>query len=229
MRDGPENYNERGKRLLKSFDRSMKRVKGSLVSQYGERQADLLVQESQDEYEKLIPQIPFIGRRNVQLAFMLPTTQYLAVYRAMKRHGRSLGEAGRLILDMSEAQVKSMSPLVRRVMGVLWFSRWFTKRARKRAEESLRREYPANFVMEFIDGDGVAFDYGIDYVECANCKFLESQHAPELAPYSCATDKVTSEYFGWGLTRTTTLAEGAEKCDFRFKKGGKTNVAMNIL
>lgn len=31
---------------------------------------------------------------------------------------------------------------------------------------------------------------------------------------------------GWGLMRTMTLAEGAPKCNFRFKRGGNTNVAM---
>lgn len=31
---------------------------------------------------------------------------------------------------------------------------------------------------------------------------------------------------GWGLARTMTLAEGAEQCDFRFKKDGDTRVAM---
>jgi hypothetical protein len=31
---------------------------------------------------------------------------------------------------------------------------------------------------------------------------------------------------GWGLTRTVTLAEGAERCDFRFKKGGETKVTV---
>jgi hypothetical protein len=42
----------------------------------------------------------------------------------------------------------------------------------------------------------------------------------------CAIDKTVSEMMGWGLSRTMTLAEGFEKCDFRFKKGGKTQVAL---
>jgi hypothetical protein len=29
---------------------------------------------------------------------------------------------------------------------------------------------------------------------------------------------IASDYFGWGLVRTTTLAEGGERCDFRFKR-----------
>ena len=39
-------------------------------------------------------------------------------------------------------------------------------------------------------------------------------------------DILYSKALGWGLKRTTTLAEGAERCDFRFKKGGETQVAV---
>jgi hypothetical protein len=41
-------------------------------------------------------------------------------------------------------------------------------------------------------------------------------------------DGMNSEALGWGLTRTMTLAEGAEKCDFRFKMGGKTSVVVPV-
>lgn len=70
------------------------------------------------------------------------------------------------------------------------------------------------------------FDFGIDYLECGSCKFLRAQNAFELAPYGCAVDRTASEALGWwGLRRTMTLAEGSEKCDFRFKRGGETQVA----
>ena len=79
--------------------------------------------------------------------------------------------------------------------------------------------------MTYVQCDGPDFDWGIDYTECATCKFLSAQGAPELAPYVCAVDKVASEMLGWGLTRTMTIADGFDKCDFRFKKGGKTRLA----
>lgn len=66
----------------------------------------------------------------------------------------------------------------------------------------------------------------MDYLECATCKFLQQQGAPELGPYLCVADVLYSEMLGWGLIRTRTLAEGADKCDFRFKKGGPTRVAV---
>jgi hypothetical protein len=44
--------------------------------------------------------------------------------------------------------------------------------------------------------------------------------------YLCPADILYSQALGWGLMRTTTLAEGAARCDFRFKKGGVTRVAV---
>lgn len=123
---------------------------------------------------------------------------------------------------MSEAELKAIPGLVRRVLGYVWFSPWFLRRLKKRAIKSQEREYPDSFVMSYVEGDGQKFDYGIDYTECANVKFLKEQGAMELAPYICATDKVASEMLGWGLNRTMTLADGCRKCDFRFKKNGKT-------
>jgi hypothetical protein len=86
--------------------------------------------------------------------------------------------------------------------------------------------YPDDYVYNFIPGDGKTFDYGVDYIECASCKFLAKHGAPELAPYLCPVDILYSKALGWGLTRTMTLAEGADKCDFRFKQGRPTNVAV---
>jgi hypothetical protein len=82
------------------------------------------------------------------------------------------------------------------------------------------------YVFDYVPGDGVTFDYGVDYTECGTVKFLREQGAPELAPYLCPADILYSQALGWGLKRTTTLAERAERCDFRFKKDGETQVAV---
>lgn len=31
--------------------------------------------------------------------------------------------------------------------------------------------------------------------------------------------------FGWGLRRSETLADGCQRCHFRFKKGGETEIS----
>jgi hypothetical protein len=221
-----ETYVSRRSQLLKDFDRSVSRVKRVLIARYGEEEANTLIEESRQEYEDLIPQIPYIGDRNPMLIFLLPASRYLAIYRTFQKHGRSVEEAGRLVYEIGEAELKAIPGWVRCVIGVLWFSPWFAKRLQKRAISSQEHKYPGGYVLAYVEGDGLDFDYGIDYIECASCKFLDEQDASELALYVCAVDKVASEMLGWGLCRTITLAEGGEKCDFRFKKGGKTRVTI---
>jgi len=219
-----ENYISRKKQLLKSFDRSIARSKRVLIDLYGNEKANSLISEFRREYEVLIPQITFIGDKNPLLIFLLPTSRYLAIYRVLRKKDVTVEEAGKIISQMNEAELKSIPVFVRRIIGYLWFSPWLIRRFRKRAKESQERKYPGGYVLTFIEGEGQKFDYGFDYTECAGCKFLNEQNASELAPFMCALDKTVSEALGWGLTRTMTIAEGFDKCDFRFKKGGKTNI-----
>jgi hypothetical protein len=74
-------------------------------------------------------------------------------------------------------------------------------------------------VREHVEGDGVRFEWGMDYTECGIVKFLHSQGADEFTPYLCLTDYALFGALGIELKRTMTLAEGCEKCDFRFRKG----------
>lgn len=148
------------------------------------------------------------------------------MYRALQKQGQTVEEAGRLIYRMGTEEALVIPPLGRRIMEILWFSQWFRRLAKKRAIKSQQRIYPGGFVETYVEGDGWEFDYGIDYIECANYKFLQAENAFEIAPYVCATDKPTSELMGWGLYRTTSIADGSPICKFRFKKGGATNVPI---
>jgi hypothetical protein len=69
-------------------------------------------------------------------------------------------------------------------------------------------------------GDGQAFEWGVDYLECGIVKFLRSQGADKSAPHLCLTDYALFGALGIGLPRTQTLANGDGMCDFRFKWGG---------
>ena len=221
-----EDYLFRKKRLLRDFDKSLARVKPSLLSWIGEEQSRRLHRHSREEYEALIPRIPFIGVNSPLLVFFLPTTRYLAVYRGLQRQGLTIEDAGRLTLEIGTGALRAIPSMARRLIGYAWFTPWFMNRLRKRTIDSQQRRYPGDYVLSYVCGDGREFDYGVDYTECASCKLLEAENAMELAPYVCAVDKFASELLGWGLKRTMSLAEGAHKCDFRFKKGGETSVAV---
>ena len=222
----PTNYMHRKHQLMRTFNKLLARVQSSVSSWLGEEQAKQFVREARQEYGALIPRIPYISDNTLILNFFFPVTRYLAVYRVLQRQGRTLEDAGRLIFLIAAEEARAVPYVGRRFMEALWFSRWLRRLIKKGALKSQQRRYPGGFVMSYVEGDGREFDYGVDYSECANCKFLQAENAFELAPYVCATDKPISELMGWGLTRPKTIADGFPVCGFRFKKGGATNVPI---
>jgi hypothetical protein len=222
-----DNYISRKQQLLKDFDKSTARIKSVLTSSYGNEQANSLISESRSEYESIIPQIPFIGHRSHFLAFLLPISRALPIYKVLRRKGLTFEAAGHISYQMCKAEIESRPTFIRPIIGYVLFSSLFKWASRKLAKKSQKRRYPGSYVFAFIEGDNRTFDYGFDYFECGSCKFLSQQGASELAPLLCAADIVFSERYGWGLTRTMTIADGHSKCDFRFKKGGKTNITIS--
>jgi len=207
------------------FDLVARSARSVIESYFGEN-ARALTAEVRREFENLIPQFPYVGGKQPHTEFIVFTGMLLAVYRVNKTHGKTAKQTGEMVFDMGRAFLNSFPTFLLRLFMPMSFSRRAMDRIRKGAIESQQRKYPEGNVIDFIEGDGKNFDYGVDYLECASCKFLAKQGAPEIAPYLCPVDILFSEALGWGLTRTTTLAQGAEVCDFRFKKGGPTNVAV---
>jgi hypothetical protein len=157
---------------------------------------------------------------------MQSTIWFLALYRVLKRRGETIEEIGVFAYQASAAYLQAYPTFLRRVLGHATFSRRYRRRLQKRAAESRARRHPGDYVYRFVPGDGETFDYGVDYVECTGVKFLREQGAAELASYVCAADILYSKALGWGLKRTTTLAQGGERCDFRFRRGAETQVAV---
>ena len=60
--------------------------------------------------------------------------------------------------------------------------------------------------------------YGFDILECGICKLFQKHNAQKYASILCEVDKVTSNLAGLELVRNSTIAYGADKCDFRFKR-----------
>ena len=218
-------YMKRKRRLLWEFNLVAKSAR-FVVGKHFDENADILLSDIRREFESLIPHLPFIGGRQPFTEFVVFTGMLLAVYKVGKARGKNAEQIGAMIYEIGDAFLKSFPAFLLRLLIPVNFSRRYMDGAKKRAIASHARPYPEGYVVDFVEGDGKTFDYGIDYLECASCKFLAKQGAFEIAPYLCPVDILYSDALGWGLTRTMTLAEGAEKCDFRFKKGGKTNVAV---
>lgn len=175
-------------------------------------------------YEALTREVPYVGGEDNMFAEWLTYgAYYLAVYRVLKAEGQSVEEVGKVIFDTFQAMADYPKWLVR-LVGTLRYNERYVRKLRAAVARTQERRYPGDWLATFVDGDGEAFDYGIDITECGICKFYRAQDAAELAPYLCLSDYVVSDAFDRGLARSKTLAEGAEICDFRYKKGRATFV-----
>ena len=211
-------YTSRKSKLLKDFDKyTRKHVRKALVSHYGDDLTDTIARETRQEYEALIPHLPYIGgKKNPLTTNLIQCAWGLALYKVLKTHDKTAEEAAKIIYEAVEAQLRSSPKFLLRLLGRWMFAQY---RLKKQAAESQKRRYPEDWVWSFIKGDGKEFDFGMDFTECAICKFFHAQGADEFTPFLCLLDFPMSKAFGTGLVRTMTLAEGAEKCDFRYKRG----------
>jgi len=208
-----EYYTSRKAEILATFDEHAHNWKAAMVSRYGERLADALLKEAREQTELLIPEIPYIGGDgNPMTRHLIRSTPSLALYKAMKARGLTARETGKIIYDAVVA-----------VIGQLPFSPSgppspeFVRKRKEEAARSQERRYSGDWVWEFVEGNGDEFDYGYDFLECGVQKYYQAQGAGELLPYFCFLDFVTARASGQVLMRSMTLAEGGEKCDFRFR------------
>jgi hypothetical protein len=211
-------------KLISKFDRWMERSGGALVDRFGEETAAVMRGEILDECRSLIRRLPYIGgRRNTYSSDLSFSAWALATYRVMIRHGGSLEDTGELIRDVVRAEIERVPRGLRSLMVSYRFSRLRQQKLQRAARRSQAHRYPGDWVFDRIDGDGKAFDFGIDMTECGIVKFLHAEGADELCPYLCDIDYVSAEAMGVGLRRTKTLAWGCDRCDFRLTKDGDTS------
>ena len=216
-------YTSRKSKLLKDFEKySKKYALNVLQSRYGYEFTDKIVKEARQEYEILIPELPYIGgSKNPRTKNLIQSAWCLALYRALKSHNKTEIEAGDIIYKSVEAQINSYPKLLLRLYASLTWP-LVKYRTRKLALTSQKRRYPEDWVYSFVPGDGKEFDFGRDYTECGITKFFHAQGADGLTPLLCKLEFLICDAQGIVLTRTGTISEGAGKCDFRYKRGRST-------
>jgi len=219
-------YIEAKELLLKEFDLTVALMEDSLVKRYGKEFADKLKIEVRQEYEKLIPEIPYIqGVRARPLnTFLLITAQELAIYKVMKKHGKPAGEVWELCHEALRLRLAEIPKWKRWLLKHFMFSPLVNKIIKRRARKHEKARF-GDFEIEYLIGKGDDFDFGVNYLQCGNLNFVIKHGGEEFAPYVCMSDIALSDAMGWGLIRTQTLADGCHHCDFRFKKGSATQIS----
>jgi len=206
---------------LKPFYAATRKV---YQSRFGDDLAATLFNETKQAYDDILPEIPYIGGKdNIFSEWLNYGAYYLGVYQALSGHGYPLDEIGKIIFDTYETMADYPKWFLH-IVGSLKYGRKYEDKLRQAAAVSQERKYPGDFVSYFVEGTNDDFDYGLDIIECGICKLYAAHGIDKLSRYMCLSDYVVSKAFGRGLVRYKTIAEGADKCDFRFKKGRDTFV-----
>ena len=147
----------------------------------------------------------------------------LALYKELRKRGSEVRAIGQLMYEIREEQALAQSRLARFILSKMLFSNYIKKKYQKDIAIMKENAYPENWEMEFVEGDGIEFDWGVDFHDCAVRKLYTKHGAEDLLPYVCMTDYAPfTTMKNVQFTRTQTLSSGGHYCDFRFKKGGST-------
>jgi hypothetical protein len=137
--------------LIKSLEKNQKYFKKVLISYYREPEIVNITKETRREFEKIIPEIPYIGGdRNLRTEDLEQSAMALAFYKVQKKHSRTTDEIGNIIYKATEAGLKSYPKWLLRLSGGKYFSKKFLALERNNAKESQKRQYEGDWVTIFV-------------------------------------------------------------------------------
>jgi hypothetical protein len=213
--------------LLDNFEKLLPLSIQIISDRKDEATAERVVGGARLEFEKLMPELPYVGDARYPLPQnLIQSAVALSYYRSLVRTGMNSEQAGTIVSEVAEASARAVPEEQLLALGEMQFKEEWYQMQRKFAAKSQERRYPGDWVVSFVEGVPGEFDWGYDFTECAILKLFKSQGAEELVPYLCKLDFIISKLQNTGLHRTKTLATGGDCCDFRYKKGRDVQIPL---
>ena len=159
----PGNYSSREAQLLEKFEAHCDLAIGSLRARYADEPASELRRDARVAYERLMPEIPHIKgvRARAMNTFLRITAEELAVYKAMKLHGKSAQEAWELCHEALRRAAESMPRWKRWLLRCVLFS-GIVRMVMERRMRRQQRGRIGEFEVQYLVGDGKEFDVGVN-------------------------------------------------------------------
>jgi hypothetical protein len=222
-REEAENYYVRLKdTLMKKYDKSFRMQQKILKNYFDEPRANRWLLEARHRYELLIPHIPYIGGKdNGYTKNLIYSSGIMPLVEILRDEKVPTRKIGLIIFEMAAGFYNAIPAPIRWYLRWSYFGKRRKSRLRKAVARSQFRQYPGDWVFEFVEGDGKTFVYGIMITECGLEKFWRAHGLEEYIPYLCLTDWALWRAIGIAATRTQTIANGGECCDFKYVNKGK--------
>lgn len=193
------------------YNMSMKMMGGFLIHLF-KNDLDKPTREAvKKEYQAILERAGDIGANNTLLGSYILCAVFIALVR---KSGMDVEKCAELLEDHLRK-----SKIFKMAMGDSkgYFSEKHMQKRYAWSKETHERHYKNDWVVDVLPKSD-DYEFGFNYTECGVCKMCKDEGCFELAKYLCRLDYMLVEIMGIGLKRTSTLAEGGDKCDFRFIK-----------
>jgi hypothetical protein len=182
-----------------------------------------IIAEIEARYRANYPDIAFARNSSNPVDRRLDFCAYfLATIQTLEARGAVFDEIREVCLAVTEAYVRPanawqrwLKRLPARLMGTIWMRPVVRIMAAKAGKQSHADGFLARIVTDPAETYGLG--YGIDILACGIVNFFRKHGAAHYVPILCEVDRLTSSLAGLELVRQGTIANGATKCDFRFK------------
>ena len=219
-------YVRKKSKFMRSFDERLTVVSEELRKKFDDKKSEVLVSQMKAEFEKILPDIPYIGgQKNPLTLVLVKCVSDLAIFRTLEKIGFSFREIGEFHYNYVMAAFKLRKETLEKAgrdPSEYPFDPVYVDYQKKLTEDSQLKLYPDDFVMDFVEGDGDSFEWGWDITECSVQKAYKRLGEEKYLPFICLGDYYEAEGLGFGFSRDQTRGFGAPLCTHRFVKDYKT-------
>ena len=148
---------------------------------------------------------------------------FLALIKTLDTKGENFGNIRKICLEITTAYIQPKNKIhayFKKLLPKLtntWFGQRLIKAFHNKVSVNANSDgFIANIITDKQETYGLG--YGIDIIECGICKLFQKHDYSKYASIFCEVDEITSGLAGLQLIRMGTIANGAKKCDFRFKR-----------
>ncbi len=219
-------YIKRKRKLMTNFEKQLAILSNLLKKKVDKAKTDGMLNQMKAEFEKIIPEIPYIGgQKNPMTILLIGAMSDLAIFRILEREGFTLREIGQLHYEFSDERNKIRTRNLEKIgkdPSNYPFEQEYIGVVKSMSEKSQKSNYPDDWIMDFVEGDGKSFEWGFDFQQCGIHNVYKRLSAEKYVPFVCLSDFSEANVLGFGFTRTQTLGNGAPICDHRYVKNYKT-------
>lgn len=204
---------------FKTYDAFFRKV---LEKHFAVEKAESIMKETEVELDGMHNDLTFVDEspnpmdRRIALSGI-----FLALIKVLDKQGMAMESIRSLCTAVALEYVRPKNRVHRKLKS--WTGKMIqTVLGKLLIRQMIKRtaiSHPDGFAIKIITDPKETFGlgYGIDIHQCGICKLFHKHQYDHYANILCDVDHITSGLSGLELIRTGTVANGAPKCDFRFK------------